>query len=67
MDFQVGIDALEPILEWSRIQLARIIHESVSRDRKTGNPLAGLSGAQRARIRWPFHLGNHRGLNPRRT
>ena len=30
------------------ILLARILHESVSRDLETGNPLAGLSGAQRA-------------------
>jgi hypothetical protein len=30
--------------------LTRIIHESASRDRETGNPLAGLSGAQRAPI-----------------
>jgi hypothetical protein len=28
--------------------LARIFHESMSRDRETGNPLAGLSGAQQA-------------------
>jgi hypothetical protein len=34
--------------EW----LARIFHELLSRDHETGNPLAGLSGAQRARIRW---------------
>jgi hypothetical protein len=32
--------------------LARIFHELLSRDHETGNPLAGLSGAQRARIRW---------------
>jgi hypothetical protein len=43
--------------------LVRIFHELLSRDRETGNPLvadtacgAGLSGAQRARIRWPCHL-----------
>ncbi|MEE9531523.1 MAG: hypothetical protein V3W52_11040, partial [Syntrophobacteria bacterium] len=28
----------------------------LSRDHETGNPLAGLSGAQRARIRWACHL-----------
>jgi len=33
-------------------RLARIFHELLSRDHETGNPLAGLSGAQRARIRW---------------
>ena len=27
----------------------------LSRDHETGNPLAGLSGAQRARIRWACH------------
>ncbi|MGD8685989.1 MAG: hypothetical protein PVH15_04400, partial [Syntrophobacterales bacterium] len=31
-------------------------HELLSRDHETGNPLAGLSGAQRARIRWTYHL-----------
>ena len=36
--------------------LARIFHQLLSRDRETGNPLAGLSGAQRARIRWACHL-----------
>ena len=36
--------------------LARIFHELLSRDRETGNPLAGLSGAERARIRWACHL-----------
>ena len=30
-----------------------MFHELQSRDRETGNPLAGLSGVQRARIRWP--------------
>ncbi|MGW8223356.1 MAG: hypothetical protein ACWGP1_14515, partial [Syntrophobacteria bacterium] len=35
--------------------LALIIHEPASRDRETGNPLTGLSGAQRARIRWACH------------
>ncbi|MBT8406275.1 MAG: hypothetical protein KJP05_02365, partial [Deltaproteobacteria bacterium] len=29
----------------------------LSRDHETGNPLAGLSGAQRARIRWACHRG----------
>ncbi|MGB6927721.1 MAG: hypothetical protein WBH05_00745 [Syntrophobacteria bacterium] len=28
----------------------------LSRDHETGNPLAGLSGAQRARRRWVCHL-----------
>ncbi len=32
--------------------LARMFHELQSRDRETGNPLAGLSGAERARRRW---------------
>ncbi|MGD8706387.1 MAG: hypothetical protein PVI84_12815, partial [Syntrophobacterales bacterium] len=39
-----------------------IFHELLSRDHETGNPLvadaacgAGLSGAQRARIRWLCH------------
>ncbi|MGD8877546.1 MAG: hypothetical protein PVH75_07325, partial [Syntrophobacterales bacterium] len=36
--------------------LTRILHELLSRDHQTGNPLAGLSGAQRARIRWVCHL-----------
>jgi hypothetical protein len=36
--------------------LARIFDELLSRDHETGNPLAGLSGAQRARIRWACHL-----------
>ena len=35
--------------------LARIFHELLSRDHETGNPLAGLGGAQRARIRWACH------------
>ena len=35
-----------------RTTLARIFHELLSRDHETGNPLAGLSGAQRARKRW---------------
>ena len=35
--------------------LARMIHELVMRDCATGNPLAGLSGAQRARIKWTCH------------
>ena len=34
------------------IRLARIFHELLSPDHETGNPLARLSGAQRARIRW---------------
>ena len=51
--------------------LSRIFHELLSRDHETGNPLAGLSGAQRARIRWACHAqrrrlrrvpGNRRGL-----
>jgi hypothetical protein len=36
--------------------LARIFHELLSRDHETGNPLAGLSGAQRARRGWVCHL-----------
>jgi hypothetical protein len=36
--------------------LARIFHELLSRDRETGNPLAGLSGAERARRGWTCHL-----------
>ncbi|MEJ2236063.1 MAG: hypothetical protein P8X67_19330, partial [Syntrophobacterales bacterium] len=36
--------------------LARIFYEFLSRDRETGNPLAGLSGAQRARRGWACHL-----------
>ena len=39
-----------------QILLARIYHELLSRDHETGNPLAGLSGAQRALIRWTCHL-----------
>ena len=35
--------------------LVRTLHELLSRDHETGNPLAGLSGAQRARIRWVCH------------
>ena len=35
--------------------LTRIYHELLSRDHETGNPLAGLSGAQRARRRWACH------------
>ncbi len=34
---------------------ARIIHELVLRGCETGNPLAGLSGAQRARRGWTYH------------
>ena len=34
----------------------RIFHKLLSRDHETGNPLAGLSGAERARIRWACHL-----------
>ena len=41
--------------------LARIFHELLSRDHETGNPLAGLSGAQRARIRWVCHLATAGG------
>jgi hypothetical protein len=33
--------------------LTRIIHELASRDLETGNPPAGLSGAQRARVKHP--------------
>jgi hypothetical protein len=35
--------------------LTRIFHELLSRDHETGNPLAGLSGAQRARRGWVCH------------
>ena len=45
--------------------LARIFHESLSRDRETGNPLAGLSGAQRARRGWACHqatVPRYRGI-----
>jgi hypothetical protein len=38
------------------VVLARIFHELLSRDHETGNPLAGLSGAQRARRKWVCHL-----------
>jgi hypothetical protein len=38
---------------WSRKHRTRIFHESACCDRETGNPLAGLSGAERARIIWP--------------
>ena len=40
--------------------LARIFHELPSRDRETGNPLAGLSGAQRARKQMDLPPGNRR-------
>ena len=33
-----------------------MFHELLARDYETGNPLAGLSGAQRARRRWLCHL-----------
>jgi hypothetical protein len=33
-----------------------MFYELPSRDRETGNPLAGLSGAQRARRGWACHL-----------
>ena len=45
--------------------LARIFHELLSRDHETGNPLVGLSGAQRARIRWACHratVPRYRGI-----
>ena len=42
--------------------LARIFHELLSRDHATGNPLAGLSGAQRARIRWACHRVDDCGM-----
>jgi hypothetical protein len=38
------------------VALARMFHELLSRDRETGDPLAGLSGAQRARRGWACHL-----------
>ncbi|MGD8996108.1 MAG: hypothetical protein PVH34_12885, partial [Syntrophobacterales bacterium] len=37
-------------------RLTRILYELLSPDHETGNPLAGLSEAQRARIRWTCHL-----------
>ena len=46
-------------------ELARIFHELLSRDHATGNPLAGLSGAQRARRGWACHLAavpRYRGI-----
>jgi hypothetical protein len=33
-----------------RLKVAQMFQELMSRDRETGNPLAGLSGAERARI-----------------
>jgi hypothetical protein len=50
--------------------LTRIYHELLSRDHETGNPLAGLSGAQRARRRWACHratrpaVPRYRGIGP---
>jgi hypothetical protein len=51
--------------------LARIFHELLSRDHETGNPLvadaacgAGLSGAERARIRWACHRATAGGWFP---
>ena len=35
--------------------LTRMFHELLLREHKTGNPLAGLSGAQRTRRRWACH------------
>jgi len=35
--------------------------ELLPRDRETGNPLAGPSGAQRARIRWACQPGQPQG------
>jgi hypothetical protein len=45
--------------------LARIFHELLSRDHATRNPLAGLSGAERARRGWACHLATvprYRGI-----
>ncbi|MEJ2232369.1 MAG: hypothetical protein P8X67_00450 [Syntrophobacterales bacterium] len=36
-------------------ELTRMFHELLSRGHETGNPLAGLSGAQRARRGWACH------------
>jgi hypothetical protein len=47
---------LGPHLSQLPEHLARIFHELLSRDHVTGNPLAGLSGAQRARRGWACHL-----------
>jgi hypothetical protein len=44
-----------------------MFYELQSRDRETGNPLAGLSGAQRARRRWVCHretIPRYRGIGP---
>jgi hypothetical protein len=46
------------------VPLTRIFHELLSRDHETGNPLAGLSGAQRARRRWVCHLATAGGWFP---
>jgi hypothetical protein len=45
--------------------LTRIFHELLSRDHEDGNPLAGLSGAQRARRGWACHratVPRYRGI-----
>ena len=44
-----------------------MFNELESRDRETGNALAGLSGAQRARKQMGLPLDNRRVLDPRRT
>ena len=53
----MGSDSLLSIIQDHTLrQLALIFHELLSRDHETGNPLAGLSGAQRARRGWASHL-----------
>jgi hypothetical protein len=39
-----------------------MFHQLIWRDRQTGNPLAGLSGAKRARINWEPACGTKRGV-----
>jgi hypothetical protein len=56
LPFLTGYNLMLNTSEIRTTILVRIFHELLSRDRETGNPLAGLSGAQRARIRWPCHL-----------
>jgi hypothetical protein len=40
------------VLPIPKIGLARLFHELLSRNHETGNPLAGLSGAERAQRGW---------------
>ena len=44
------------------ISLARMFHGLTLRDRETGNPLAGLSGAQRARKQMGVLPGDDYGM-----